>query len=159
MPCDTETVTADPAPPNSGPLKTGLYTINNFATCGFARLSGGMSGSAISQWFKDTSTGHEVPENIKWNFTLLDNGYYTIASHPYRNFALVTPSPGDNDVVKVRGESYQWIVRSSLDEEGQYLIYPDDNNSLYWSFNNMNDTQVRLTSSGNNLWTITPVDP
>ncbi|KAH7908332.1 hypothetical protein BJ138DRAFT_1103594 [Hygrophoropsis aurantiaca] len=158
-------------PVDPGLLKTGLYIITYAETSGFAALANDNNGSAVSQWTIDPNTVQEIPADIKWNFTLLDNGNYTIASYPYGNFATVTASPRHGDVVKGRPKSHEWIIRTSkLHNQGLYLylvpisapsqsISPDDNDSLYWGFSSNSATQVKMTDSADTLWMITPVDP
>jgi len=107
---------------------------------------------------KSSSSGEEVigtndadVDAVKWTVTKKNDDYH-IASVPYgTNYAYSNASPASGDPVKTKSFAssvtpYTWRVRETS-TPGQYLIYPNDDDTLYWGLTSATGAKVRLTST------------
>ncbi|KAH7925732.1 hypothetical protein BV22DRAFT_1128773 [Leucogyrophana mollusca] len=133
-----------------GTIQTGTYTISNIATTGFATLADGNNGSSLTQ---STDSGDDT---VKFTVNKLSNGKYNILGYVYANYASVSASPKKGDDVKARSSAYQWQIKET-NTKSQYLISPDDDDSLYWGFSGSSATNVKLTDDGSSVWQFTRI--
>ncbi|KAH7922281.1 hypothetical protein BV22DRAFT_1131582 [Leucogyrophana mollusca] len=133
-----------------GIVQSGTYTISNIATTGFATLASDGNGVAITQ---STDSGNDI---IKFTVTKLPAGNYTILGYVYTNYAAVSASPKKGDDAKARKTAYEWQIKET-NTKSQYLISPNDDDSLYWGFSGSSATNVKLTDSGSSTWKFTRI--
>ncbi|KAH7922235.1 hypothetical protein BV22DRAFT_1131591 [Leucogyrophana mollusca] len=133
-----------------GVIQTGTYTIVNIATKGFATLADGNNGSALTQ---STDGGND---DVKWTVNKLSGGNYNVMGYTHPNYASVSSSPKKGEAVKARAAAYQWIIKET-NTKSEYLISPNDNDSLYWGLSGSGAANVKLTDDGASVWKFTRI--
>ncbi|KDQ53845.1 hypothetical protein JAAARDRAFT_196963 [Jaapia argillacea MUCL 33604] len=127
----------------TGKLQSGTYRIKNVDSGAFATLPDANTGSAVIA-SKDTDN-----DDTKWNITLLSSDKYLVANYVFANYAYVGAAPSSGDRVAARSDQYQWVIKETS-TKGQYLIYPNNNDSLFWGLVSGTDkTAVKLDSAAN----------
>ncbi|KLO13281.1 hypothetical protein SCHPADRAFT_373498 [Schizopora paradoxa] len=120
----------------TGAIQSGTYKIKCVASGNYANLNDDNTDTSLT----GTKEGDAAKTTtIKWN-VVLSNGKYTIKNNTFPSKqAFGSTQPSEGQVVVSRKDAFEWNIKET-NNNGQYLISPTVDNTLFWNLESGTET-------------------